>query len=628
MIKQNILNHTNNLIKLHRDEKVYISQLETYLKNLLRKRPMSFQEIVTHSEGAYPTDVLRVLKNLVLHNEIKIHKELYLIPGWIYKSENNEISRESYIQKLPESAPSIFADPHPADYDWRYTSKAREELINRLGPFIDCESKIALLGAPTLFLDLHKFGTPVTLFDNSPSILHDFESAGITTGLIRHNLFDPLPEFSKKFEVVIADPPWYVPFHEAFILRAAELLKEQGILMLSVPAWLTRPSAIIDRSEIITFATKAGFYLDEIAPGVLPYQCPKFEQIALSLQDIKCGNWRSGDLFVFRKIRRAIRTLRVSCPVDEPSWDEYRFGNLKVKLRKRIIVDSDNLTIKPVSNEGPYLGTVSRRSPLRQCIDLWTSDNIAYSINRVDIVKAALDGLRAGKSPNSIVESFGNSLSKIEADILLETLNSIMNPINLDKLKPDIKSKDQCSPRNSLGHDFNLNKFIADIILPSIKDKFWQERLNTFLLNEHNPNSIHLAVFVEPYLQFVLDGRKTIESRFSSHRCAPYQKVQDGDILLLKRSSGPVVGLCEVTSVWFYHLDPESWKTIKREFAEALCAQDPTFWESRRHASYATLMRIQHVYPITPVNFVKSDRRGWVLLSTNNVQSKMEIENG
>ncbi|MFO7772632.1 MAG: hypothetical protein R6V59_01580 [Dehalococcoidia bacterium] len=508
----------------------------------------------------------------------------------------------------------VFGDPHPADYDWRYTSKSRDELATRLSPFIESNCEIALLGAPTLFLSLHKSGVHLSLFDNSTSVLADLESAGATGGLFHHNMFDPMVRFRGKYDVVVADPPWYVQFHKAFILRSAELLKEQGSLLLSVPPWLTRPSAIADRAVIMQFARKTGFEPVEIAPGALSYECPKFEQLALSMQGIQCGDWRTGDLFVFRKIKEPQSSLKVSYPKDEPVWDEYRFGLLKVKLRHRPRVACGKLRIKPVSDEGPCLNTVSRRSPLRRRIDLWTSDNTAYSVTRLDIVKVALDRLQSGKSPEAITQTLGLQLSKPEAKTLLALLTSITVPREQDELQQIGRRESLEKHRRTQEYSSYARKFIKENVLPKVADSFWRERLIMLLADGATLNSVHLAVFMEPYLKLILEGQKTVESRLNSHRCAPYQKVEVGDILLLKRSGGPVVGLCEVANVWFYQLDPESWDTIKREFAQDLAIQDRTFWQTREHASYATLMRIRNVCPIAPTKFLKYDRRGWVLL--------------
>jgi hypothetical protein len=126
-------------------------------------------------------------------------------------------------------------------------------------------------------------------------------------------------------------------------------------------------------------------------------------------------------------------------------------------------------------------------------------------------------------------------------------------------------------------------------------------------------NGIHLGVFVEPYLTFVLEGKKTVESRFSVNRHAPYEQVHTGDLLLLKRSSGPICGLCRVSHVWYYRLDPSSWAEIEQQ-AAALCMDESSFWVKKRSASFATLMRIQDVVPIPELSIDKLDPRSWVVL--------------
>ncbi len=113
------------------------------------------------------------------------------------------------------------------------------------------------------------------------------------------------------------------------------------------------------------------------------------------------------------------------------------------------------------------------------------------------------------------------------------------------------------------------------------------------------PVSLHLAVLVEPYLRFILGGRKTIESRFSVRPTPPYGRVDSGDVVLLKESGGPIVGAFTALSAWDYRLDPDSWAHLRREFAVALCAQDG-FWEERAAAEYATLDSRQYGAPSAP----------------------------
>jgi hypothetical protein len=153
-------------------------------------------------------------------------------------------------------------------------------------------------------------------------------------------------------------------------------------------------------------------------------------------------------------------------------------------------------------------------------------------------------------------------------------------------------------------------------LLPELRGKIAGTVLSGLLegiLAETLDNSIHLAVFIEPYLRFVLEGKKTIESRFSVHRHAPFEQVRKGDLVVLKQSSGPICGVCRVSHAWYYHLDPTSWSEIE-QFATALCMDDSEFWAKKRGASFATLIRIEDVVRIPEFSISKIDPRGWVVL--------------
>lgn len=144
---------------------------------------------------------------------------------------------------------------------------------------------------------------------------------------------------------------------------------------------------------------------------------------------------------------------------------------------------------------------------------------------------------------------------------------------------------------------------------------FWKRHLDDLSVSTPSAFSVHLAVLLEPYLEFILEGSKTVESRFSKNRIAPFKLVDRGDVILLKRSAAKAIsGLCVVSNVWFYQLNVDSWNEIRGEFATALRAEDPLFWEQRKSAHFATLMRISHVQTLPPIEIPKRDRRGWVVL--------------
>jgi hypothetical protein len=123
---------------------------------------------------------------------------------------------------------------------------------------------------------------------------------------------------------------------------------------------------------------------------------------------------------------------------------------------------------------------------------------------------------------------------------------------------------------------------------------------------------VHVAVFIEPYLSAVLDGRKTMESRFGLTRQPPYDCVDDGDIILLKRSGGPVVGIAEAGTVSSYTLSPKVVRNLRDQFAESLFACDDAFWAARVEKNYATLIEIKETVEVKDVTISKRDRRGWV----------------
>jgi hypothetical protein len=133
-----------------------------------------------------------------------------------------------------------------------------------------------------------------------------------------------------------------------------------------------------------------------------------------------------------------------------------------------------------------------------------------------------------------------------------------------------------------------------------------------------SPVGIHVAIFSEPFLTLVLSGRKTVESRFSRSRCAPYGEIDAGDIILIKEVAGPICGITLAKRTWHYDLLTEPIARIKNRFAEAICADDE-FWSSRSDALYATLIELDATATIDPVWFDKRDRRGWVSLRSRQL---------
>lgn len=133
----------------------------------------------------------------------------------------------------------------------------------------------------------------------------------------------------------------------------------------------------------------------------------------------------------------------------------------------------------------------------------------------------------------------------------------------------------------------------------------------------------HLAILREPYLGKIIIGEKTVESRFTKNRVAPFKSVSNGDILFLKRSSGPI---CAITSVkkalYFGHLSSKDVEKIFNDYKDVLCV-DSTFVESKINSKFASLFILGPVITIDPIRVLKIDKRPWIRLCQNLI-SKTE----
>lgn len=411
------------------DERRYSERLRRVIMFSLTSEGMPLSGIVRLAGGAYPADVRETLERMVTSGELVHEDDAYRLRSQWGQLVGERLLAHQETNSSPDEIPLqvSLADPHPADYDWRFTPSALGKLADHLRPFVDGGARIALLGTTTLFATLAGRGAEVTLLDKSPSLLKDLEAAGFKHGLVEQDLFDPIAENFGRYHIVVADPPWYPAFHRAFMLRGAEVLEEGGVLFLSVLPWLTRPSSITDRADILEFARECGLDLAEVRAGYLLYESPKFERIALAMNGIHCGDWRAGDLFVFRKVDEPSPMLEALRPEDEPTWEEYRIGNRKIKLRLRPNAKSSRFRINPASGTSRYFGSVSRRSPIRARIDLWSSDNLAYEVEGLDVLRYSLARLVAGDLVDSIVRDTAREfrLTSEEGSVLSNLLGEM-----------------------------------------------------------------------------------------------------------------------------------------------------------------------------------------------------------
>jgi len=123
---------------------------------------------------------------------------------------------------------------------------------------------------------------------------------------------------------------------------------------------------------------------------------------------------------------------------------------------------------------------------------------------------------------------------------------------------------------------------------------------------------IHLAILKQPFLQYILEGKKTIESRATKVKCAPYGKVRKGDLIYLRESGDfAVIGKAIVEKV-VYSEDPIQIQKYLRIYSKELCISKD-FIKSKKDAKYITLIWLTKIKRIMPFPFVKHDRRAWIV---------------
>jgi len=113
----------------------------------------------------------------------------------------------------------------------------------------------------------------------------------------------------------------------------------------------------------------------------------------------------------------------------------------------------------------------------------------------------------------------------------------------------------------------------------------------------------HLAIVKPPFLDEILAGRKTVESRLSVNRVAPYNRVKPGDRVLFKQSAGPYRAAATATQVRSLRIRSHDhlmaiFEAQKHHISGAQIAAARDFFVSKHAARYATLITIAEVTPI------------------------------
>ena len=135
------------------------------------------------------------------------------------------------------------------------------------------------------------------------------------------------------------------------------------------------------------------------------------------------------------------------------------------------------------------------------------------------------------------------------------------------------------------------------------------------MMSQKTMANYHLVILKKSYLEAILGGRKTIESRFIKTQHSPFGQVRAGDTLFLKQSSGPVCAIARASAVKnFENLTPEQIIGLKERYNSQIKGSDE-YWQSKIGCKFAFLVWLEDVKSIEPVRINKKDWRAWVVLT-------------
>jgi ASC-1-like (ASCH) protein len=125
----------------------------------------------------------------------------------------------------------------------------------------------------------------------------------------------------------------------------------------------------------------------------------------------------------------------------------------------------------------------------------------------------------------------------------------------------------------------------------------------------------HLAILKRPYIDAILAGRKTIESRLYRTKHKWLAQVGTGDKLFLKASSGPVMAIATVVALkHFENLTARRVAEMQKQYNQHICG-DEQYWQDKMNSRFGVLLWLKDAQQIPPTRITKADWRAWVVLT-------------
>lgn len=391
----------------YRNTKTFEDTVELWIRDALRSGCTSLDSIVNELPGVYPTIIRDILERIISNTTAETYTK-------------QSQPRLSLRQPIHIAHSIQLPIPHPLDYDWRFNDASVTYLIEKSRSLAE-ENAIILLGTPSIMRAAIESGNSeqYTLLEANLLMTACLIQADPTAQIIQCNIAkDELPNI--KGSVIIADPPWYEDDIRVFLWVASELCNLGGSVLVSMPPVGTRPEIRNERERIVSWSEQLGLALIRIETGQLTYDTPPFEYNALQadgLTDVS-HTWRRGDLAVFISQKKGFVSRPSLTPLNS-QWEEFHIDGIRLRIRNSELKGFSDPTLKQLL-PNDILTSVSRRDPIRQHVDVWSSGNRVFSCSGTTILRTIFHALLFGSEPVELVQNqIGRLLNVLEQELVI-----------------------------------------------------------------------------------------------------------------------------------------------------------------------------------------------------------------
>ena len=383
----------------------------------LERSPQTFKQLLESCHSLFPDQLASLLHEMEKNHFVQRDGEEYMLD--ISVSNRWRKVHADWNENLDRAYTALSAImgrihlPHCLDYEWWFTHGGRERVAELLlhSNLLPVPESVVFLGSPLFgaFASALLPESQIHILDKSGATLEaikeDVDSERVR--LVRYDAEEPLiQELIGIADMVFFDPPWYVDYYDLFLRRSIQLtFNRYATVAFVLFPLLTRPASLQERKQVFEIAMSYGLSLVSMETQVAHYYTPQFEQESLAIKGIDAKNWRRGDLAMFISDGTCLPE-NIALRVEEGRWLELIVSKIKVKVR---VKDEDpDIYISPelldFADGKVALPTVSRRDPIRNEIDLWTSTQRGFKIKGWKAVWKIAEGIRDNFSLEEIFE--------------------------------------------------------------------------------------------------------------------------------------------------------------------------------------------------------------------------------